>query len=346
MNYFLMFMSLLCVIIPHTSWTEILKVKTIFQCHPAAGRTFKKIMMPLLEKNDIQFVDHNEDITLVCGGAGDIQSLQLQSPHIILDEGENASIHRPLLRKAMQNPHLKAVFKNTTLRPKELYNVSKRYHYEIINQASGQQKPFPVEIEKIHTVLWDLHRSAFNKKLNPLAKDDIDYSSPRSVDVFFAGSILFVGKYFTEKGQHRTLLLEKLKTIKNYNIVSQKGHLPKDEFINLLKNTKIAISPWGTAEWCWRDYEAIYCGAVVIKPDTSFVRAVPDLYQNDTYYVACKADFSDLEEKISYILANYDKFTVMRKNARELLINHWDYEKIAYDFAQAIRQVTTSSVPK
>jgi len=107
----------------------------------------------------------------------------------------------------------------------------------------------------------------------------------------------------------------------------------------LLRTSKIVISPWGNGEWCWRDYEAIYSGAVVIKPNSDFVHAVPDLYRNNKYYVACNPDFSDLEEKISYVVENYEKFIDMRKNARNLLINHWGYEKIAHNLATAIRRV-------
>ena len=34
--------------------------------------------------------------------------------------------------------------------------------------------------------------------------------------------------------------------------------MPKSEYFELLKNSKIALSPWGNGEWCWRDFEAIF----------------------------------------------------------------------------------------
>ncbi|MCJ8330035.1 MAG: hypothetical protein MJH11_08635, partial [Lentisphaeria bacterium] len=56
-----------------------------------------------------------------------------------------------------------------------------------------------------------------------------------------------------------------------------------------------------------------------IKPDTGYVRSHPDIYKNDITYVPCRPDFSDLEEKIRYVLNNYDEFKTMRINNRKLL---------------------------
>ena len=67
------------------------------------------------------------------------------------------------------------------------------------------------------------------------------------------------------------------------------------------------------------------------------MQACPDLYQNDRYYVPCKADFSDLNKKVEFVLKNYDKFTDMRKRARDLLVNYWE-ENVVKNFAKAIKK--------
>jgi len=318
---------------------KTLKIKPIFNFSYKFSRDeFKKSMVPLLEKNGIVFVDHNPDVILICGSP--LKNMHtLKQPHIFLDEAESASIPE-MRRVCLRNPYTIAVFKNTTLRPKYLYNQPIIYHFKLIKDGfSASQKIkyaslSQTEQQKIRSVLWDTYRSAFKNNLQPLTELNIDFDAERPVDVFFAGTI----NGNNPPGRHRANLLKKLTTIKKFKIVAHKGRLPKNDYFDLLKNSKIAISPWGNGEWCWRDYEAIYSGAIVIKPDTSFVQAVPDLYHNNKYYVACNPDFSDLEEKISYVIENYQQFIDMRKNARKLLIDHWDHEKIAQDLAHEIRQ--------
>jgi len=378
-NFVKYFVLFLCV--PYFLSSEALRVQPIFNFHfQDSARVFKKNILPLLEKNDIVFVDDNPDVILIFGRPiKDMRSLKY--PHILFDETESASICGKI-KKNLKNPYTKAIFKNTTLRPKSLYNNTplKKHHFKIIKNnpstlrnskirshsknerrkirsallavrplsTNEQQKirsallavrPLSTnEQQKIQSVLWDTYRSPFNDALKHLKEHAIDFDAQRPVDVFFAGTI----NSSSTPGLHRTQLVKKLETIKKINpkktIISHIGRLPKEEYFDLLKKSKIVISPWGNGEWCWRDYEAIYSGAVVIKPDTSFVHAIPNLYCNDKYYVACKADFSDLHKKISYVLANYQKFTDMRKKARNLLANHWDNEKIAQDLAKAIRQ--------
>lgn len=321
-----------------------LRVKPIFKfLFKSSWQDFKTIMMPLLEKHDITFVDQDPDLILICGTRESAWA-EIQTPHIILDEGESASLSKNL-RSALNNPHLKAIFKNTTLTPKSLYNVSQDYHFHLLTRCRQPASPLSDDkLAKIQTVLWDLPRSAANKDFSTLIDNDIDFNASRLIDASFAGTILFIGKESTHgKNLHRKDLIQKLETIKNYKIISYVGRLPKDDYVDLLKHSKIVISPWGAGEWCWRDYEAIYSGAVLIKPDTDFVHAAPNLYQTNTFYVACKADFSDLQDKIAHVVNNYEKFTDMRKRARDLLINHYNYERIAQDLAQAIKNIASSS---
>jgi len=321
---------------------KTLKIQAIFNFH--LNRTeheFKKTMVPLLEKNNIVFVDRNPDIILICG-APIKNMLTLTHPHIFLDEEESASISK-FVRKCLRNPYTIAVFKNRTFRPKSLYQLPIKYHFELILDgffASEKIKSKTLsknEQKKIQSVLWDTYRSPFNKTFNnnlePLKEQIIDFETKRPVDIFFAGTI----NEDNPPGLHRVLLMDKLKTIKKFKIVAHNGQIPKEQYLDLLRTSKIAVSPWGNGEWAWRDYEAMYSGAVVIKPNSDFVQAVPDLYCNNKYYVACKPDFSDLEKKISYVLENYEKFTDMRKNARSLLLDHWDYEKIAQNLAHELR---------
>lgn len=305
-------------------------------------------LFDLTDKSDIVWVKEDPDVILICGQMPNSPEI-LKRPHIFLDDTDTASIPEEL-RKYFKNPNMLAIFKNTILRPKELYNKASIYHAQIIEESYSNSKPAGCcsklsdnELKKIHNVLWDGYHSPFRQDFKSIAEYKINFDTQRQNDVFFAANTPGSWQGYDYREKHRAMLCKKLETIKKFKIILHSSPIPHNEYIELLKNSKIVISPWGWGEWCYRDYEAIYCGAILIKPDTSFVQSIPDLYQNYRYYVPCKADFSDLEEKISYILANYEKFIDMRKMAHDLLISHWNYEKIAHDFAQAIQNLVNNN---
>jgi len=50
------------------------------------------------------------------------------------------------------------------------------------------------------------------------------------------------------------------------------------------------------------------------------------------YYISCKIDFSDLQEKVDYIRNNWEQLKEMRISAREYLFSFYDIKKQALDF--------------
>ena len=85
-----------------------------------------------------------------------------------------------------------------------------------------------------------------------------------------------------------------------------------------LLRSKVCFSPFGYGELCWRDIEAIAAGAVLIKPDMSHLRTVPDLYYDGETYIACRWDFADLSEKLKEILADEERRLRLIENARRV----------------------------
>lgn len=80
-------------------------------------------------------------------------------------------------------------------------------------------------------------------------------------------------------------------------------------------------------------------GAIVIKPDTSFVETIPDIYQNDITYVPCKADFSDLKEKIQKVLDHWEEYREMRIKVRNMLMDICNEAVIAKQYAKNVKDV-------
>ena len=75
-----------------------------------------------------------------------------------------------------------------------------------------------------------------------------------------------------------------------------------EEYYREMISSKICVSPFGYGEICWRDFEAIICGCLLVKPDISHVETNPDVFRPYETYVPVKWDFSDLEEKCTHYL--------------------------------------------
>jgi hypothetical protein len=125
--------------------------------------------------------------------------------------------------------------------------------------------------------------------------------------------------------QSRYQLFDQVKNLKCNVITTEKtGKLEKQQYFNVLANSKICISPYGYGEIAIRDIEAILSGCIVIKPDMSFVDTTPNIYNKETC-IFCKADYSDLCEKIDYILVNYNSLAEMHySNIKKTIVEEFD----------------------
>lgn len=120
--------------------------------------------------------------------------------------------------------------------------------------------------------------------------------------------------------------------------------LPLNEYYNKMSNSKIILAPFGFGEIAPRDLESAMFGSVLIKPDMSHIETTPDLFVPYQTYVPCKHDFSDLNDKIDYVLSDFDnlqKFYV--ENMRSRYKEMYDLNKLVlhyYDIFKNINGVT------
>jgi hypothetical protein len=127
---------------------------------------------------------------------------------------------------------------------------------------------------------------------------------------------------------HRGLVLEKLNTMQNkYKIAS--GKKPFNEYINILSNSKILISPFGMGEIGQKDWESIITGAIIIKPDMSKINTKPNIFVDNDTYLSVNYNWQDLEEKIDYILTNFkDLNENINQNIRKKYITEYSHETL------------------
>jgi hypothetical protein len=72
------------------------------------------------------------------------------------------------------------------------------------------------------------------------------------------------------------------------------GMVPQKRYYRELADSKIVLSPFGWGEVCFRDFEAILSGALLLKPDMGHVTTWPDVYIPYETYVPVAWDGSDL----------------------------------------------------
>tara|TARA_R110001583_G_scaffold90811_1_gene232801 strand:+ start:107 stop:1780 length:1674 start_codon:yes stop_codon:yes gene_type:complete len=90
-----------------------------------------------------------------------------------------------------------------------------------------------------------------------------------------------------------------------------------NEYNQKMFNSKIIFAPFGYGEMAPRDLEAAMYGSILLKPDMGYLETSPNIFENNKTYIACKHDYSDLEEKIDYILTNYKELQLtIVQNAR------------------------------
>lgn len=89
-----------------------------------------------------------------------------------------------------------------------------------------------------------------------------------------------------------------------------------------LRASRLCFSPFGYGEVCWRDYEAVMCGAALVKPDMSHVETAPDIFLPDETYLPIAWDFSDLHDRVRYALEHDSVTTRLAHRAHEVLHRH------------------------
>ena len=96
------------------------------------------------------------------------------------------------------------------------------------------------------------------------------------------------------------------------------GSLPLVKYLRELGCSKITFSPFGYGEVCWRDYEAMALGSLLIKPDMDHLEVNPDMFIPYDTYIPLAWDFSDFDEKVIHYLNSPVERLRITKNAFDI----------------------------
>jgi len=209
------------------------------------------------------------------------------------------------------------IFEDLNLFKKPTYNKGYRDYLVIQKNNSDHQKLKILHIEKVISLFPPIKYvcSHISKKL----KD-------RTNDICFLGTTEYdtttdIGLIITTNKIKGIELIQNLKT--KYKVIT--GKFVYEEFINILRNTKICISPQGWGEFSYKEYEAVCNGCIVIKNCDYRIKSNPNIYDNIIY---CNFNYDNLIDKLEDILPNSIEYQTLVDNGQNKILNFNENEQI------------------
>ena len=109
--------------------------------------------------------------------------------------------------------------------------------------------------------------------------------------------------------------------------------------------SKIVFSPFGWGEVCFRDYEAVACGCLLVKPSMEHVATSPDIFVPGETYVPVEWDFSDLTQTIERCLQQPAESARIADNANRVLSNYYSKGGFVADVRRSLEGLIPLSPP-
>jgi hypothetical protein len=110
-----------------------------------------------------------------------------------------------------------------------------------------------------------------------------------------------------------------------------RGRVDRDAYFRELYQSKICFSPFGYGEICWRDFEAMFTGSLLLKPDMSHIDCYPEAFLPNETYVPLAWDLSDFEGKIMYYLKHEDQREAITRRAFNYLAEYFREHRFLKD---------------
>lgn len=243
-----------------------------------------------------------------------INDLLKKYPESILFVMRDFLLNENKIYKLLLNSHMKYLI-NQIFPKKGKENIKNtRIYQEFKNNL---KKQVCLRIPKCLT--YSFENIPFSKKNNK-----------KIYDIFYVKNI----RENTYNGIYRKKIYEKLDDINRnnkYNIYSNQCN--KNTFYKKLLQSKIMISVWGIGESLIDDYYCIANDVIVLKVDSSHVDDFYNLFKKDNIFYFFNIDLSNLEERIDYILKNYDycykKYNIQREKIKNKFTNQYYVNEIS-----------------
>ena len=274
---------------------------------------------------------------------------RVQGP-IIVNERTDQETVLASNRRLLQDPNTIGWLKECSLRDPALQNaptIFDYYHYTLLRHDESKYPAVEPEIKLSANDIAKIHLpfsvpsysrfAVFRSQPSPEPKE-------RDIDAFMYGRLVREHEILTD---HRRAGFRAMGRLNVDTSLVSAGYILhyESEIAKFLFRSKIAVSQYGFALCSWKDWDALYAGCVLIKPDGSMqVNYLPDIFKGNEFYVPCRADFADLEEKVEMVMDNYQHFFEKAQMARAAFFESLDLQRRASDFYEILMQCLGRSV--
>lgn len=127
-----------------------------------------------------------------------------------------------------------------------------------------------------------------------------------------------------------------------FNVLAPRSRVSQEEYNRELTRSRICVSPIGFGELCWRDFEAILAGCLLVKPSMDHIKTKPNIFVPHSTYVPVRWDYSDLEEQCAFYLENETERAAIASSARSTLLTALTEEWFLCEFSELMAKLTAS----
>jgi glycosyltransferase involved in cell wall biosynthesis len=146
----------------------------------------------------------------------------------------------------------------------------------------------------------------------------------KSIDAYCRAT-LYAG--WTRK--HRESTIAELNRLADeYKVVSSTAKVSFSEYYREMAQARIFVSPSGWCEYTPKDYEAMYFGALLLKPSLEHIKTEPDVCFPGETYVPLKWDMSDMLEQCRWYLDHEDERRRIADKAREVYVRYYQERRL------------------
>jgi len=137
---------------------------------------------------------------------------------------------------------------------------------------------------------------------------------------------------------YRRFAIEKLNEAARGTRCTDTSRVSPTKYLFEIARSRFVFSPFGWGEVCYRDFEAVALGALLIKPSMDHLVTRPNIYIANETYIPVRWDLSDLEERCRWCVANPGECVRIVRNARRVLTDYFSKQFVneAVDAFQSV----------
>lgn len=221
--------------------------------------------------------------------------------------------------------------------------ISRQYNIDLGDWEFGSKIPEGCEDKLIPG--WNLGtaktlsrpaRYPLLRGVTPSAKKKLDLTcrlTVREHDDTDPNSIYFI---------HRSKCLEAVVALEDKFKIAHNANgeqITFKEFQRELRESRMALSPFGWGEITDRDFRIINGCTLLLKPDMSHLETYPDVFRAGETYAPVKWDFSDLEEVCEYYLSHPAETREITENAINVYDEYYRQAKFVDKIEEILRRL-------